>query len=74
MADRYYRRGHWVNKPSSKGGKTSGWLVAAGLALVVWVWVHSGGSGDGDSGPAPAWGPAVTGTLAPAAAQAATSR
>jgi hypothetical protein len=60
-----------VNKPSPKGSKTSGWLIAGVLALVLWVWVHSGDSGDGSSGPAPAWGPAVTGTSGPGAVPAA---
>lgn len=40
MADRYYRRGHWVNKPRRKSKKKAGWLTAAVAAAVAWFAVQ----------------------------------
>lgn len=45
---RYYRRGHWVNAPSSRGGtKTSGWLIAGLIALALMVFAGQHGGSDG---------------------------
>ncbi|TDB93013.1 hypothetical protein E1267_43605 [Nonomuraea longispora] len=40
MADRYYRRGHWVNKPRRKSKKGAGWLMLAVAAGVAWFAVQ----------------------------------
>lgn len=59
LMGRYYRRGHWVNTPSSRGGtKTSGWLIAGLVALaLLFVTGQHGGSGGAEPDPAPS-GPA----------------
>ncbi|MFF5113591.1 hypothetical protein [Streptosporangium sp. NPDC000509] len=38
MADKYFRRGHWVRKRGSKKEKTSGWVIAAAVVGAVWLW------------------------------------
>lgn len=53
---RYYRRGHWVNAPSSRGGtKSSGWLIAGliALALLFAAGQHGGGADGAEPAPAP---------------------
>lgn len=53
---RYYRRGHWVNAPSSRGGgKASGWLIAGliALALLFAARQHGGDSDGAEPAPAP---------------------
>ncbi len=61
MADRYYRRGHWVNKSSRKSKKGAGWVILAIAAAVAWFAVQ----GVKSDTPAPAE-PASTGQVAPA--------
>ncbi|MBG0818387.1 hypothetical protein [Planomonospora sp. ID82291] len=38
---RYYRRGHWVNKRSPKAKQTSGWVVAAVVAVLAVLWFEA---------------------------------
>jgi hypothetical protein len=40
---RYYRRGHWVNRPGKGPAKGSGWVIAAGIALVLYLLAQNGG-------------------------------
>ncbi|MFC4119043.1 hypothetical protein [Nonomuraea zeae] len=61
MADRYYRRGHWVNKPNRKSKKSAGWLILAVAVGVAWFGVQATKSDP----PAPA-APASTVQVAPA--------
>jgi hypothetical protein len=50
VEEKYWRRGHWVSKPTPKpkGGKWIGWAVAA---LLLYTGLHScfGGSASGDT-------------------------
>lgn len=48
-SDMYYRRGHWVRRPKSRGGRVSGWVVLAVVAGVIWF--VSQGAGDRQEGP-----------------------
>ncbi|TDD46429.1 hypothetical protein E1286_20830 [Nonomuraea terrae] len=50
MAERYYRRGHWVNKPRRKSRKGAGWAMPAVAVVAAWVAVQAVGS----EAPAPA--------------------
>ncbi len=62
-AGKYYRRGHWVTKPTSKKAKGSGWIVAAALAALAWFWTQ-GSDQEQPATQQPA--PAVSQTIAPA--------
>lgn len=35
---KYYRKGHWVNRPKPKSAKGSGWLILAAVAALAWFW------------------------------------
>ncbi len=61
MADRYYRRGHWVNKSRRKSRKGAGWLILAIAAGVAWFAVQ----GTKSEPPAPAQ-PTSTAQVVPA--------
>lgn len=52
MAQRYYRRGHWVNMPSKRGSKSSAWLIGGVIALVLYLITQAGG-GDPEPRPQP---------------------
>lgn len=39
---RYYRRGHWVNRPKPKSTQGSGWVLLAAVAALAWFWSQSG--------------------------------
>ena len=38
MADRYFRRGHWVRKRGSKKKQASGWVIVAVIVGAAWLW------------------------------------
>lgn len=57
---RYYRRGHWVNRPKPKSAKGSGWVVLAAIAALAWFWNQSG-----TEQPAPAQPPSSVSEPAP---------
>lgn len=49
---KYYRRGHWVNRPKRKSTMTIPiWVIAAVIAV---AWVMMRGGGDDNSGTSPA--------------------
>lgn len=39
---RYYRRGHWANRPKPKSAKGSGWVLLAAVAAIAWFWNQGG--------------------------------
>ncbi len=59
---RYYRRGHWVNRPKPKSAKGSGWILLAAIAALAWFWNQSG-----DEQPTPAQPPSSVSEPAPPA-------
>jgi hypothetical protein len=65
MAKRYYRRGHWVNVPSRRGTKSSGWVVAGVVAVVLYLLASGGGDDQDDRGPSSPASVAPAGTRTP---------
>ncbi len=61
MADRYYRRGHWVKKSGRKSKKGAGWLMMAVAAGAAWFAVQAA-----KSDPSASTQPATTQQIAPA--------
>lgn len=60
MAQRYYRRGHWVNRPSKRASKSSAWVIGGLIAFALYALTQSGG----DDHPQPH--PSVPASVAPA--------
>ncbi|MGC5015720.1 hypothetical protein ACLQ2R_33575 [Streptosporangium sp. DT93] len=38
MAEKYFRRGHWVRKSAPKNKKASGWVILAVIVGAAWFW------------------------------------
>ncbi|GLZ09251.1 hypothetical protein Acsp03_67170 [Actinomadura sp. NBRC 104412] len=61
---RYYRRGHWVNSPGKGASKGSGWVIAAGIALVLYALAQNSGDQSAEQ-PKPSSPASVSSTATP---------